>query len=222
MRNYVFYCIALTIILFVVSCRSQRYLLNIDSISPDKQYRVYLTEIHSKVSEQDPWPYKVLMKLEKKRELLLQNEILDHYDDGDIGLGQFVKNSEWVSNNVLWLGDGSIQNKQKYDWIEVSNNSNNTLSYASIPRRSGPCEVFLIFELKPQEKVKLKVIAETDEGKDYTWVSFLGKFKGQKSSSFGNGKNFKIKGVYKSPSHYYITVNDNNVEIKSQEYDPVN
>jgi hypothetical protein len=160
------------------------------------------------------------MKTERNGQVFLSNEVLDHYDDWDIGLGQVATDSEWLSENILRLGSRNIKKDQQYDLIEVRNNSDSALSYALI---SGigtiPGEKFLLFDFKPSESIQLKVFAQTDKGRDHSWISFMGKVENQHNKVISNGKRFKIMGKYKSPSHYSIIVNDGSVEIKSLEYE---
>jgi hypothetical protein len=213
--------LALITALFAGNCSQQRHLLNIDTSSPGSKYRIYLVETHIKeVSDKDPWPYKVFMKAERNGQVFLQNEMLDHYDGQDVGLGQIVTDSEWLSDSILRLGNKSMEKPQQYDWIEVTNNSSNVLSYALISGiNTIPGEKFLLFDLSPSEKIQIKAIAQTDERSDYSWINFLGKFETRKDTLISSEKSFKIMGKYKSPSHYYISVNDNNAEITSLEYE---
>jgi hypothetical protein len=211
----------IAVILYADGC--SRRLLNIDTTSPAKRYRIQLTETYTKaISEKDPWPYKVFMTAERNGQLFLSNEILDHYDSGDVGLGQVATDSEWLSENILRLGSRTIKKDQQYDWIEVLNNSDKTLSYVLI---SGigtiPGEKFLLFDLKPSETIQLKVFAQTDKGSDYSRISFTGRVENQYNKLINSQARFKIAGKYKSPSHYSIIVNGNNVEIKSLEYESV-
>ena len=146
---------------------------------------------------------------------------MDHYDNWDVGLGQVATDSEWLSENILRLGSKTAEKDQQYDWIEVHNNSGSTLSYALI---SGigtiPGEEFLLFDLKLAETIQLKVLAQTDKGRDYSRINFIGRVENQHNKLISGGQRFKIMGKYRSPSHYSIIVNDGNVEIKSLEYEP--
>jgi hypothetical protein len=163
------------------------------------------------------------MKAERNGQVFLSNEILDHYDDGDVGLGQVATDSEWLSENILRLGSRDIKKDQQYDLIEVRNNSGSVLSYAlisGIGTISG--EKFLLFDLKPSESIQLKIFAQTDNGGDYSRIQFMGKVENQHNKVISSEKMFKIKGKYKSPSHYTIIINDSNVEIKSLEYSSLN
>lgn len=211
----------IVVLVSVDGCR--RRMLNIDTTSPETRYRIQLTETYTKaISEKDPWPYKVFMKAERNGQVFLSNEILDHYDDWDVGLGQIATDSEWLSDNILRLGSRAIKEDQQYDWIEVRNNSGSTLSYALISGISTiPGEKFLLFDLKPSEDIRLKVFAQTDRERDYSWINFMGKVENQHNKVISNGKRFKVQGKYKSPSHYSIIVNDSNVEIKSLEYESI-
>lgn len=215
--------IILALLMAILSANgcSSRRLLSIDTTSPGKRYRIQLTETHTEVSDKDPWDYKVFMKAYRNGQIFLSNEKLDYYGEGDRGLGHVAADSEWLSENILRLGSKTIKSDQQYDWIEVDNNSNSTLTYARISGISTiPGEEFLLFDLKPSEKIELKVFAQTDKGRDYSGIAVMGKVENRHDIIMSNAKSFKVRGRYKSPSHYSILVNDNSFEIKSLEYEP--
>jgi hypothetical protein len=168
-------------------------------------------------------PYQVFLELEKNGRVIVKNAILHSGDEWDERFGNVAPVAEWISEKILRFGREKSDVIQRYDWIEFYNNSGQPLTYMLISwtvSNPNPNERFLLLDVKPDEKIRMRVTSQADTGADLSGIGCFGRFEDGKDLSMV-ARNFKIVGKYKSPSHYFVTVKDNETLIESQEYQPV-
>jgi hypothetical protein len=208
--------IYLLIILSLVGCDGRFY--HLTTVSPGNSYKILLSETKTEISDKDRWPYKVFLEIEKSGQVILQNEVLYSGDDMDARFGNIASESEWLNEKTLKLSRRKFD-KMQVDHLEIHNDSGNRLTYALIAwsvSDPNPNERFLILDIQPNERVMLPV---TSNETDYSWVSCSGRFEnGKKVTQVRRG--FKMDGVCKPPSHYFITIKDDQTLIESQECKP--
>jgi hypothetical protein len=203
------------------SCGERLYSLT--TVSPRNTYRIRLEETKTEVSIQNLWPYKVFLNLEKNGQVIVNNAILYSGDDWDARFGNIASEAEWVSEKIVRFGREKANAARPYDWIEFHNDSGQTLTYVLISwtiSNPNPNERFLLLDVKPDEQIRVRATSQADAGADLSGIGCLGRFESGKDLSMVT-RNFKIVGKYKSPSHYFVTVKDNETLIESQEYQPI-
>jgi hypothetical protein len=215
------YILVLTITLLLGSCFEKLYSLT--TVSPKKTYRIRLEETKTEVSPQNPLPYQVFLEIEKNGQVVVKNAILHSGDEWDVRFGNIAPVAEWTSEKTLRFGREKSDVIQQYDWVEVYNNSSKPLAYVFISwtvSNPNPNERFLLFDVQPNEKIRLRVTSQASAGADLSDIGCLGRFEDGKNLTKVM-RRFRIIGKYKSPSHYFITVKDNETIIESQEYQPI-
>ena len=209
----------IALMLSTVSCGAGLY--HLVTKSPGRIYGIRISETKNVISSENIWTFKVFLDLAKDGRPIVTQDLIYVSDEGDLRFGDIAPNSEWISEKALRLGDNKNSVTEKYDLIEFSNNSGRTITNVLISgKTSKRGEKLLLLDIKPGEKVRVQTAAQTDEGADLSWLQCIGRFEDGKTLNTV-GRNFYIKGKYKSPSHYFITVADNTAEIESQEYQAV-
>jgi hypothetical protein len=203
------------------SCSKRLYSLN--TVSPENTYRIQIEETKTEVSPHNRLPYQVVLDLEKNGQVIVKKAILHSGDEWDVRLGNIAQVAEWMSEKILRFGRETSDVIQQYDWIEFYNNSDQPLTYVFISwtvSNPNPNERFLLLDVKSNEKIRLRVTSQGEAGADLSDIGCFGRFEDGKDLAMVM-KRFKIIGKYKSPSHYFITVKDNEALIESQEYQPI-
>ena len=122
----------------------------------------------------------------------------------------------WVSPSVLRFGRKDNSPKPQHDEVSVENATDRTITYLRV--NAGKYETFLLFELKPRSLVTLNAQAQTDEGKDLSYIGCKGRFEDGTTIGEKPG-NFDIRGKYAGLAHYSIKVSDSAVQIISKEFE---
>jgi hypothetical protein len=211
----------LILILVLGSCGDRLYSLT--TVSPGNTYEIQMRETKTEVSPQNPLPYQVFLELEKNGQVMVKNTILHSGDEWDVRFGTIAPVAEWMSEKILRFSREKSDVIQRYDWIEFYNSSSQPLTYVFISwtvSNPNPEERFLLLDVKSNEKIRLRVTSQADEGADLSDIGCFGRFENGKDLTKVM-KRFKIIGRYKSPSHYFITVKDSEILIESQEYQPI-
>lgn len=213
--------LVLMIIILLGSCSERLY--NLTTVSPEKTYRIQLKETKTEVSPKNSLPYQVALELEKNGQVIVKNAILHSGDELDERFGNVAPVAEWISKKILRFGREKSDVIQRYDWIEFYNDSGQSLIYVLISwtvSNPNPNERFLLLDVKPGEKIHMRVTSQAEAGADLSSIGCFGRFDGGKEITKIT-RRFKIVGKYKSSSHYFITVKDNETLIESQEYQPI-
>src|ERR1044071_7512685 len=119
--------IILIIIIALGSCGEGFY--NLVTVSPDKTYRIQLTEKKTEYSAQDHWTYKVFLGLEKNAQTILQNELIYSGDELDARFGNIASDAKWISGKILKLSSGRFDTADQVDEVELHNDSGKRLTY---------------------------------------------------------------------------------------------
>jgi hypothetical protein len=211
--------IFLIIIISLGGCYDRLYRLT--TVSPSNTYRIQLAETKTEYSDQNLWPYKVFLEIEKNGRAILNNELLYSGDELDARFGNIASKAEWINEKILKLSSGKFDTAQQFDQVEVHNDSGKHLTYVLITwtvSNPNPNERILVFDLHPNERVTLRV---TSNETDSSWIACSGRFENGKELSLV-GRDFRIRGVCKPTSHYLITIKDDKALIESQECAPIN
>lgn len=192
--------------LFMQSCGERFYKLA--TVSPGKTYRVRLIEKKTEISAENHWPYKVFLTLEKEGHTGVSDATIYTGDEMQARFGNIASETEWVAEKVLRLAREKINAGRPFDWIEFRNDSGETLSYVLINRTvhsPNLNEIFLLIDVKPDEKIRLKVTSGVEELADRSWISCLGRFEGGIALE-REGRDFRIVEKRNSQAEYFVTV----------------
>lgn len=191
--------------------------LDFESVSPDKTYRVVLSERR----EADVVPFSFLFDppgsaadfsaYKDGRPLFEKSDI---GDDSNYFADLFPEHA-WVSDSVFRLGERDAPGLA-HDELSVTNDSRQPISYLRVVTCKP--EMFWLFDVPPGETVKLAACPQTDGLADLSWVAFQGRLADGRELPF-TGKNFKIRGVYVAPAHYRIKVSDDAAEVDSTDFE---
>ncbi len=188
---------------------------NLKTKSPKDTYTVQLKETikDAAPTPSDPYSHKVHFSVSKKEQAVVSG-VLYNGDDFD---SQFLKKypkHTWVSDNILKFGGESIASE--CDEVLVYNASAKAISFLQI--FTGRNEMFLLLELQPKSSTKLCTLPQTDQGADLSWIGFGGQLASEQET-FNGGVNFNIRGKYTKPARYCVTIKDDDVEVRSQEFE---
>jgi hypothetical protein len=191
--------------------------LDFESVSPDKTYRVLLSERR----ETKVVPFSFLFDppgcpaefgaYKDGRPLFEKNDV---GDDSNYFADLFPEHA-WVSDSVFRLGERDAP-RLAHDELSVTNDSRQSISYLRV--MTCKREMFLLFDVPPGETVKLAACPQTDGLADLSWVAFQGRLADGRELPF-TGENFKIRGVYVAPAHYRIKVSDDTAKVDSTDFE---
>jgi hypothetical protein len=191
---------------------------DLTTVSPNLTYKIHLKEqtniSHKPFNGQDN--HQVVFSVLKNGEQIIENEDLyggDIYDDRFTVL---FPEHEWIADSVIRFGNKNSPSSTQHDEISISNSTEKVIAYLRV--RAGKGEMFLLFDLQPKSVIRLNTKPQTDRGEDLSWVDCKGKFNdGERISE--EGANFKVRGKYQGTAHYCISINNNGLDIKSQEFE---
>ncbi len=208
-----------TTTVFMASCIKIPYKLV--TSSPSSTYEVRLGEEIRPEDSGDPWPYKVFLSVSKHGRSVIDRELVYSNDSWDLRFGDICPQHTWVSENVLRLGGEHTLPESSCDVITVRNQTANDITYlmlSGMVRRPG--EKFLLLDVPPSSTIKLYAQPQTDKVGDTSGFSCHLQFAdGREIPTTGMG--FRIRGVYKGPARYCLTIKDNEVIIRSEDFEGV-
>ena len=121
----------------------------------------------------------------------------------------------WISESALWFGRENYLNEAQ-DNLRVINEAHSSLRFITL---TTAADSFLIIDFPSGGSIDLKASAQTDVGADISSLNcFVTRANGLTQS---NSANFYIKGKYKNPAGYEITITDDVVNIRSDEFKPL-
>jgi hypothetical protein len=209
----------LSIIIIVLgSCGEGFY--NLVTVSPDKTYRIQLTEKKTEYPPPNYWIYEVFLGLEKNAQTILRNEIIYTGDESDARFRNIASEAKWISGKILKLSRGGFDTAEQVDEVEIHNDSGKRLTYLLISwtvANPNPNERFVLLDIEPGEKSILQV---TSNETDRSSISCFGRFEDGKRLSEVR-RSFRMWGICKPTSHYLITIKDDNALIESRECTPI-
>lgn len=195
-----------------LACRAEKNLFELNTTSPDGTYRTHFKE---RVGFPRPNRHEVRFDVFKGEVSILKDEQLIEGGVYDDMFSVLYPEYLWVSPSVIRFGRKDRSPEPQHDEVSVENATDRTITYLQV--NAGKYETFLLFELKPRSLVTLNAQAQTDKGKDYSYIGSKGRFEdGTPIREVGG--NFDIRGKYRSPSHYSVKVSDSAVQITSKEY----
>lgn len=207
------------ITMFTISCITIPY--KRVASSPSRTYEVRLGEEIESETSGDPWPYKVFLSVSKHGRLTIDKELIYSNDSWDLRFGDICPEYTWVSDNILRLGGKHTLPESSCDVITVRNQTASDITYLMLTgMMRKPGEVFLLLDLQPSSTVKLHAQPQTDKIADMSGLSC--------HLQFADGReipttvmNFYIHEVYKGPARYCLTIKDNEIIIRSEDFEGI-
>jgi hypothetical protein len=186
--------------------------------SPDGNYRVKLSGKADKPirSYYPHGTHKVTYALFKYGNVFLSEVPLyggGQYDDLFLDL---YPTQEWVSNSTLRFGE-KRNPSEGFDKILITNNGQYTIECLRI--NFGISDIFLTFELAPTISIALDAKAQTDKQSDISGIHCFADIAGRLPEKDAA---FSIRGRYKGPATYNISVEDSTIIITSDQFQPTN
>lgn len=191
--------------------------LDFETVSPNKTYTVRLKEQRKAnllplAHIGDPPGCPAKFSVYKNSQPLIEN--MDIGDDSNRFAELYTEHS-WISDSVFWFGDKDPISLG-HDEVVVTNNSNQAIAYLSV--RTCKWENFWLFDVLPSAAVKLTACPQTDMRADFSGLDCYGKFANGKDVPLA-AMGFKIRGMYKAPGHYSITIANDETKIDSPDFE---
>ena len=180
-------------------------------ISPNKTYEIQLKE---QVIIEDRFmtcygDHKVTMSVEKNNQQFISEEVIYSGDGMDQRFGE--TDGFWLAENVLSFY-GETKSTGKHSEIKVINQTNKEIKDLNITGGGK----FIMFDLMPNEEVILLASSQTHAGKfnSLGWISCFGNF-ADGGKIYNEGVGFEVGGKNTSTTHYSVIIKDSGVEIGS-------
>jgi hypothetical protein len=191
--------------------------LNFETVSPDKTYTVRIKELREThvipfTDIGDPAGCPAEFSVYKNGRPLIEK--MDIGDDSNL-FSDLYPDHYWVSDSVFRIGDKDPE-ELGHDEVVVTNNSGQALEYLRV--KTCKWEMFWLFDVQPGSTTKLSVCPQTNTRADVSGISSYGKFFDGRDIPFATA-GFKIRGKYKAPGHYSVTVTDAETKIDSPDFE---
>lgn len=200
--------------LFAISCQTKPYTLT--TTSPNHTYTVQFVERLNPPGH--PYDNHVVgFKVFSDGQQIVDEPRFSAGDDFDQRFGAAHPEHIWITDNLLRLGKRPLATQMQYDEVLIRNNATKAVTYLSINTGS---DMFLLFDLQPDVTTKLSIQPQTDQEADMSWIGYGGQFADGKQIK-ASGLNFKIQGKYHSQGHYCVTIKDNEVIVRSSDFEGI-
>jgi hypothetical protein len=185
--------------------------------SPDQSYTVELKEHVKDLSATSSGEviHTVWMNVFRGNQPILKDVALyggDSYDDRFFDL---FPEYNWASNSIIHFGSKNNDSPSLYDEVTIWNETNRAVSYLRVVVEKN--EMFLLFDIQPKSSVRLLTHAQTNQGRDYSWIGVEGKLDNKDIPHYG--LNFRVLDLNKNPAHYYIIIKNEGLTICSKEFE---
>ena len=186
-----------------------------DTRSPNSIYSVQIERRQHKPTKQESYSWDLILSVSKQGQSLMSNT---QVDDGDVSTHLTLPKYpelNWVSENVFRLGEKNALPELQCDMLFVHNSTEKTVQHLIVEGHYS--EAFFVIDLQPGASVTLYAQPQTDKGQDRSEMAAHGQLVDGKK--FNGYVSFEIRGLYKAPAHYCLTIQDDEVTIRSHEFE---
>jgi hypothetical protein len=194
------------------------------AVSPDGLLKVSLVE---EIIEKKPEllnTYQLFLSLVEKDIPLITRKLIGRYNSMDGRFSDRYPSQYWLENNIVSFSQSPRKPQPECDELSIVNNNEQTITWLLI--QVGNKEEIMAMRLKPHTRNTIYIQPQTDKYSDYSWIGAsclltdntqVPDYSKSPDSQRG-GKNFSIRGLYKTPAHYSLIVNGDSIAIRSQEF----